>query len=561
MSDMTGSDGAGLGFTRFFRDPKMLAVIAGFVTLVIPVFVVVVINTNKTPAHVQQASSTTLATLETENMTWSTPNIATVITDSTASGGKAVKLTNTVTGSMSTTTTASSQQLVLAARGDQCNGAPHMQVKLDGVVVGNQDVTATSWTNYSFPAAVPAGTHKIEVTFTNPYTGYFWFFVSCVRALYVDKTDVVTATSSTTTTTTTPTSTVSLNGGYATHIMYQTNPGAYVKLAADGGAKYVRDDISWAQLEYTKGSYNWSYADLTIGTAAKHGLRVLMLADTSPQWASGSTNPWAPPQNAADYANFITQIVKRYGTNGTYWTANPTVPKLVPAGIEVWNEPNISGFWGGKTPDPVKYAAMLKAAYPAAKAVDPSIPVLTAGIGPEAGYNDINCDGVPDSGMNSVEYTGLNYFEAIYKNGIHGYFDAVAWHPYIYGRPTAVEMMQKSDCGSGWTQMADSNPSVRSFMTQYGDSAKKIWVTETGAPTCITGATYPCLSETEQDNLAALQTSQFKTYSWGGLFFWYDLNDDSGGTSTSDWQQHFGAVHADGSVKPVYNYLKAAFGA
>ncbi len=356
-----------------------------------------------------------------------------------------------------------------------------------------------------------------------------------------------------------PTSSSSFQGGYATHIMYQSNPDAYAQLAASGGAKYVRDDISWAQLESTKGSYNWTYADLTIRTAAMHKLRVLMLADTSPQWASGSTNPWAPPNNPADYANFITQIVKRYGTNGTFWAANPGVPKLVPVGIEIWNEPNIAGFWGGKTPDPVKYAAMLKAAYPAAKAVDASIPVLTAGIGPMAGYNDLNCDGRPDSGMDSTQYTGLNYLDAIYKNGIHGYFDAVAWHPYIYGQPTAAQMMVRSDCGSGWTQMADSSPSVRSFMTQYNDSAKKIWVTETGAPTCIANATYPCLSESEQANLAQIQTSRFRTYAWAGPFFWYDLTDDSGGTSTSDWQQHFGAVRADSSPKPAYNILKAAY--
>lgn len=352
-------------------------------------------------------------------------------------------------------------------------------------------------------------------------------------------------------------------GGFDTHILYQSDPDAYLTLAQNSGAGYIRDDITWASVEQSKGVYWWDQTDPVISYAAKHKLRVLMIVDEAPSWASGVPQTtddwqWSPPINVADYANFAGQVAARYGSKGTFWTANPSLTKTLPAGIEVWNEPNLTQFWGNQKPDPVKYTAMLKAAYTKIKVADPSMTVVSAGLSPDSAYNDSNCDGVPDSGYNGTNYSGLNYLELMYKNGAQGSFDVMGWHAYAYIQPTASQMLAKNNC-SGWSQMADTTPSVRSFMNQYGDSAKQTWVTEAGAATCVTGSTYPCLSETEQANLATQGSNKFASYSWHGLFFWYDLRDDYGGKSLSDWEEHFGAVRADGTVKPAYTALKTQF--
>ena len=48
----------------------------------------------------------------------------------------------------------------------------------------------------------------------------------------------------------------------------------------------------------------------------------------------------------------------------------------------MWDEPNLSSGWGGREPSPVRYAALLQAAYEAIHAVDADALVLTAGLAP-----------------------------------------------------------------------------------------------------------------------------------------------------------------------------------
>jgi lysophospholipase L1-like esterase len=117
--------------------------------------------------------------------TWTPANTATFVTDSSASDGKAVKLTKATTGTL-TSTTGGLVALNINARGDQCKAAPIMQVSLDGAIIANTNVDATTWTDYSYPLNIPAGNHRLQIGFTNNYTSVFLGSVSCVRALYID---------------------------------------------------------------------------------------------------------------------------------------------------------------------------------------------------------------------------------------------------------------------------------------------------------------------------------------------------------------------------------------
>jgi hypothetical protein len=134
------------------------------------------------------AVSYSVVTSQAENMVWSPSSAASIYNDSAASNGKAVKVSAAATGS-STVSVLQTQSLTVTAKGGQCGGAPKMTVKLDGVALGTKDVTATAWTQYNFPVTTAAGSHKIEVSFTNPYKQYSWWWVSCTRTLNVDKAD------------------------------------------------------------------------------------------------------------------------------------------------------------------------------------------------------------------------------------------------------------------------------------------------------------------------------------------------------------------------------------
>ena len=85
-------------------------------------------------------------------------------------------------------------------------------------------------------------------------------------------------------------------------------------------------------------------------------------------------------------------------------------------------------FWGNESPNPAAYAAMVKAAYTSIKQADPGMTVLVGGLASAGGYDDVTCSGQKGAGHDQTAWNELNYLQALYADGIHGYFDAVAWH-------------------------------------------------------------------------------------------------------------------------------------
>ena len=350
--------------------------------------------------------------------------------------------------------------------------------------------------------------------------------------------------------------------GYNAHVLGQEDTARYVGLIENGGATSLRTDVSWESVEAIPGRFNWSGPDEVISQAASHHLNVLMLVDTSPAWASGASTSnsdwrWLPPRSPAAYGAFAAAVAARYGVGGAFWRQHPHLPRYPPAGIELWNEENTSIFWGNQPPDPTAYAAMVKAAYARIKQADPTMTVLVGGLASDGGYNDVTCSNQKGVGYDHAAWNELNYLQALYANGIHGYFDAVAWHVYNYlPGASAAEMLAYDRC-SAWSQMASTPVSARSLMDSHGDAGKRLWITETGAPTCIPGATYGCVSPVQQADLAADEARQWKTFPWAGGFYWYDIRDDSG--ALMDPETHFGTVSSTNSPKPTYYALQDAW--
>lgn len=178
-------------------------------------------------------------------------------------------------------------------------------------------------------------------------------------------------------------------------------------------AKVVRVGVPWSALEPTgPGQIEQralGFADRMVSDAAADGIRVIMLVDSTPCWASSApasllrkctpgassnANAW-PPRNPADYAAFVAYLAQRYGT------------RL--AAIEIWNEPDQANqlYFAGPN-KPQRYAAILQAAYPAIKQANPNVPVLAGSL----------------VGANGV------FLRALYAAGIKGYYDGLAVHFY-----------------------------------------------------------------------------------------------------------------------------------
>lgn len=108
-----------------------------------------------------------------------------------------------------------------------------------------------------------------------------------------------------------------------------------LRMARNTGATAIRQRFSWAAIEPAPGDFRWEAWDHAFPMIADYGLRVVAVLDGAPRWARPEGergNPYAPPEDLADYARFAGAFAARYGGRV--------------AGYQVWDQPNISPHWG-----------------------------------------------------------------------------------------------------------------------------------------------------------------------------------------------------------------------
>jgi hypothetical protein len=300
---------------------------------------------------------------------------------------------------------------------------------------------------------------------------------------------------------------------------------------ADAGVRWSRLSLNWHDLEPTKGTYSSYYlGDLDRAVQLTHdaGSKIILDLNQSPGWASGSTNKEAPPLDPKDVVPFLEFIANRYqGEVQAY---------------EIWNEENKTRFWPSG-PDPAAYAGLLRAAYPAVKAADPSALVLFGG-------------------LNKNDY---HFVQAAYAAGVKGYFDVMAVHPYTCNTPTHFYWVAGDT--ESWIGEGDSAPppgydarismypflgyrEVHRSMLAAGDD-KPIWFTEFGWSTSApsTGCVYDEATQA-QYLTAALNLASQDSYVQVAL--WYRLREDYWHDPSTDWDSGFGLMHQDFTPKPAY---------
>jgi hypothetical protein len=286
-----------------------------------------------------------------------------------------------------------------------------------------------------------------------------------------------------------------------------------IALARALHAKVVRTEVPWSVLEPHGPNQidprALAFADRLVSDAAAAGIRVIATVDSTPCWASsapvsllhqcvrGPSSPasaW-PPSNPADYAAFVAYLAQRYGT------------RL--AAIEVWNEPdqaNQAYFAGPEKPR--RYAAILRAAYPAIKRANPNVPVLAGSL----------------VGANGV------FLRALYVAGIKGYYDALAVHFY--------------------TLTLGSLRSIHEVQLGSGDT-KPLWLDEFGWSSCWpryrVQQEQACVTpQIQARNIADTFRSLART-PYVAAEVLYKLR---GSVS-----ENFGAVNATGTRKPAFGVL------
>lgn len=311
-----------------------------------------------------------------------------------------------------------------------------------------------------------------------------------------------------------PVYTVGISGGYGLLTQSSADLNRELSIYQSMGIGWLRIDVDWSAIEVTEGTYVWTVPDRVVAAATAHGMRVIGVLAYSPLWAtSDAGETHAPPTSMSDYATFCAAAAARYP--GLTW--------------EIWNEANHSPFWT-TGPDPAGYTDMVQAAYTAIKAADAGATVLAGGLSPEVD------DDAPEV-----------FTAACYSEGIQGYFDGWSVHPYCY--PALP-----SDATTITWNTFQRLPLVRAAMVAGGDTAKKIWLTEYGAPT---GTDVTAVSEALQSSILTGGLSQASTWDWiDGPLCFYSGRDR--GTDLSDREQNFGFIRDDWTSKPAHNALTAA---
>ncbi len=149
-----------------------------------------------------------------------------------------------------------------------------------------------------------------------------------------------------------------------------------------------------------------------------------------------------PPADARDYGDALAFLVRRYGDRVAAW--------------ELWNEPNHPHYFRTRR-KAAEYAALVKAAYPAAKAADPKATIIAG----------------------SLADADFEFTQELLDRGVGGNFDAWSVHPYSEDRSPLHPGI------AGWTKksFAVGVPKVRATLLR-NRQRKPIWLTEFGWSTC-----------------------------------------------------------------------------
>jgi polysaccharide biosynthesis protein PslG len=242
------------------------------------------------------------------------------------------------------------------------------------------------------------------------------------------------------------------------------------KMMAESGVEAARTTFLWSQaqpLEFYP--VDFTVTDAVVRLAVTNGIRLLPVVAAAPRWARQSDEKNSPPTNRGRgaYANFIRELINRYGQEGSFWEEYSSLPKRPIGSFQIWNEPSANYQW--TIPEDKDwapgYGALLRKSYNVIKAADPDAKVVLAGL-PNRSYQDL---------------------EHLYKAGnIHGAFDVAALHPYTAHEHGVLTITER----------------FRQVMTKYGDGKKELWITELGLPASKGKSNDPSTLQTTNSGMA-----------------------------------------------------------
>jgi hypothetical protein len=273
---------------------------------------------------------------------------------------------------------------------------------------------------------------------------------------------------------------------------------ARLRVLADCGAGWARQDFWWGVVEPEPGVWKWTDFDRAVTSYARAGVNLFAILCYGSAWSGG--NAPQTDEEIKAFGEYVFRMVQRYQDQVAAW--------------EIWNEPNILPFWA-PLPNPELYTKLLREAYTRAKQADPDcIIVGCAFAGPDH-----------------------TFLKQMYEQGVAGHFDVLSYHNYGQGLDMLTE----------WPAVEQ----FREIMAAHGDGDKPIWHTENGFYTGPVGLSM-------SDQAARLVRYSLGLRALGiARTFQLTINDWSDDPDFHDRSSYRGITHADYRIKPSYRAYQA----
>jgi hypothetical protein len=277
------------------------------------------------------------------------------------------------------------------------------------------------------------------------------------------------------------------------------------------GVKLLRVGISWEDVEYERGRYDWSVWDKLVDTAVRNHVQLIPYVCYAPSWAAPAYD--LAPYDPKYFEAFMRTIASRYKSKVHSW--------------ELWNEPDNAGFWQGGIHH---FADLVKAGAKGVREADPKATIVLGGISGDIDFLRQLC----------TQYQIEDYVDVI---NFHAYFETWTDDRIEY---LSSYIKQMAGAGGGKSSPLD------------------FWLAEFGYSDLLPGSgsgiyDFP-YQHTAEFQAVALLRFHILALATGlvSLTTWYRINDlpPTVGVIGDDNNRFLGVVDVDGKKKPAFYALR-----
>ena len=297
-------------------------------------------------------------------------------------------------------------------------------------------------------------------------------------------------------------------------------------LLQEAGFGTIRVRFPWFDIETSPGVYDWQEWDRLVEAAQARGLNIIALIDGTPPWLrppGEEDNPVVPPTDMDAFAEFAARVASRY--------------KDVIDDYQIWDQPNVTPFWGNERVDPAAYVDMLRVVAPAIRRADGNAVILSAGLAPTTLHEPYNM-------------SDIDYLDAMYRAGAGGLFDIVGVKAYdLAGDDPWNRTYTPETTGIARLVL------LREVMLKHGDEHTPMWLVGWGRHATPPGwrgrpSIWGTVSEQEQaDYVRQVFKRKRQEWPWLGLLTWDQFYPR---VPQDDPLWGFALVRPDWTPRPVY---------